>query len=450
MSESTEAKVMDVEKEELALFGGPKAVDIDPEDIFTWPIVTDEDREAVLDVLNRGAMSGTDVTKEFEKDFADWIGSEYALAHPNGTAALKAAMWACGVRAGDEIICPSITYWASAVPALSLGATVNFADIDPETLCIDPDDIEHRIGPKTRAIVVVHYCGYPAEMDPILDIASRHDIRVIEDNSHAHGSLYHGKMCGTMGDIGAMSLMSGKSLPIGEGGMMVTDDRELYERCVAWGHYERTGAPSNYNPPDKQVEDEELSRFAGVAMGGVKNRLNQMASAMGRVQMKNYPERMAEIQKAMNRFWDLLEDVPGMRAHRSPKDSGSTMGGWYHSRGIYHGEELGGLPCERFCEAVRAEGINNCYPGANFPLHTHEVFHSADLFGTGKPTALSFGARDVRQGEGTLPVAERIGELCFGIPWFKHDRPEQIEKYANAYRKVAAQADRLRETEDDE
>lgn len=429
---------------EPAILGGPQAITRDPEDIFTWPIVTEEDEEAVLEVLRRGAMSGTEITKAFEAEFADWIGAAHALAHPNGTAALRAAMWACGVGAGDEIICPSITFWASAIPALTLGAAVNFADIDPDTLCIDPEDIEHRIGPATRAIVVVHYAGHPCEMDRIMEIARRHDVRVIEDTSHAHGALYEGRMCGTIGAIGAMSCMSGKSLPVGEGGILVTDDRSLYERCVAWGHYVRTGAPSNYNPVDQQVHDEELSRYSGVPMGGYKNRLTQTASAMGRAQLRHYPRRMEEIQRAMNRFWDLLEGIPGIRAHRPAADSGSTMGGWYAAKGLYRSEELGGLPCERFCEAVRAEGVDNCRAGANWPLHLHPVFHTADLFHMGEPTMISFGQRDVRQGEGSLPVAERIEEICFSIPWFKHDRPEVIEEYAAAFRKVAQNAETLR------
>jgi len=422
---------------QLAILGGPKSVTLDPGDIFTWPIITEEDEQAVLDVLRRRAMSGTDITKQFEQEFAAWMGMEFGLGYPNGTDSLRGAMWACGVGAGDEIICPGMTYWASAMPALPLGAAVNFADILPDTLCIDPQDIEHRIGPRTRAIVVVHYAGYPCEMDEIMAIARKHGVRVIEDVSHAQGTLYKGKMCGTIGDVGAMSLMSGKSFAVGEAGILVTNDRPIYERCIAYGHYERTGAPSRWNPTDAQVTDADLKRYAGVPLGGAKHRMNQMCSALGRVQLKYYPQRIAEIQKAMNRFWDLLEGVPGILPHRPPKGSGSTMGGWYFPRGLYRGERLGGLPCEKFCEAVRAEGATMCYPGANFALYLHPAFHTADIFHMGKPTVISFGQRDVRQGPGTLPVSESIGQIAYGIPWFKEDRPEVIEQYAAAHRKVA-------------
>ena len=429
----------------LAISGGSRVIpqDANHKELFHWPIVTQEDEQAVLEVLRAGNMSGTDITKQFEAEFAEWIGAKHALGYCNGTAAILGAMWACGVGAGDEIICPSVTYWASAAQALQLGAAVNFADIDPKTLCIDPADIEHRIGPKTKVIVVVHYCAHPCDMDAIMAIAKKHNVKVLEDVSHAEGTLYKGRKVGTIGDIAGMSMMAGKSFAIGEAGMVTTNNRELYERCIAYGHYARTGAPSKFNPVDKQVHDESLSRFAGMPLGGVKHRMNQTCSAMGRVQLKYYPQRIAEIDKAMKRFWKLLEGVPGIRPH-VPKDSGSTNGGWYYVRGLYNADELGGLSCEKFCEAVRAEGVEACHHGANAPLHLHPVFHEADIFNQGQPTMVAFGQRDVRQGPGSLPVSERIDEITFCLPWFKHDRPEMIEQYANAYRKVAMQADQLR------
>lgn len=421
----------------LAIHGGPKSITSDPGDLFKWPIVTKEAEDAVLQVLRSGTMSGTDITKQFEKEFADWMGVEYALAYPNGTESLRGAMWACGLGAGDELICPSLTYWASCASALSLGATVNFADIDPDTLCIDPNDIEHRIGPNTRAIMVVHYAAYPCDMDSIMKIAKAHDIKVIEDTSHAVGSRYKGQLCGTIGDVSGISMMSGKSLPVGEAGMLVTNNRDIYEHAIAYGHYERTGMPSNYNPVDSQITIKELKPYAGLPLGGFKHRINQTCSAMGRVQLKDHNSRMDEIDKAMNRFWDLLEDVPGLNSHRPDSKSGSSKGGWYFPRGLYKSEELDGLSCETFCSAVRAEGVDVCVPGANWPLHTHPLFHTADLFHQGRPTAISFGQRDVRQGEGTLPVTENIKNFVYGVPWFKHDRPDEIEQYAAAYRKVS-------------
>ncbi|MFH1708462.1 MAG: DegT/DnrJ/EryC1/StrS family aminotransferase [Planctomycetota bacterium] len=417
----------------LAINGGAKTVADANADMFTWPIITKEHEEAVLAVLRAGKMSQTDVTKEFEKEYAVWNKRTFGLATNNGTAALHSAMWACGVGVGTEIIGPSLTYWASVQPALSLGASVVFADVRPETLCIDPADIEHRITPRTKAIVVVHYCGYPCDMDPIMAIAKKHKVKVIEDVSHAHGGLYKGRLHGTHGDIAAMSLMAGKSLAIGEGGMIVTNDAELYERCVFFGHYERT-TQTRWSAGTLEFKT-PLKEYAGLPMGGFKYRMHQLSSAVGRVQLKVYDAQMAEIQKAMNYFWDKLGAVPGMKPHRPAKGSGSTMGGWYSAHGLYEPAELGGLTAEAFCAAVKAEGVDT-WAGANAALHLHPLFHTADIYGHGKPTNLAFADRDLRQPKGSLPVTEAIQGRCLGIPWFKHHRPAVIDQYVAAFRKV--------------
>lgn len=419
----------------LAIHGGQPAVSRTNEDIFHWPIVTQEDEEAVLDVLRRGAMSGMDVTLQFEKEFAEWQGMKYALAHNTGTAALHCAMFGCEIGVGDEIIAPSITYWASVLQVFSLGATVVFAEIDPNTMCIDPNEIEKHISPRTKAIMVVHYMGHPADMDPIMAVARRHNLKVIEDVSHAQGGRYKGRMLGTFGDVAAMSLMSGKSLAIGEAGMLVTNDRKIYERAVAFGHYER------YNDT---IQDPDLAAYRGLPLGGYKYRMHQMSSAVGRVQLKHYDRRIAEIRQAMNYFWDLLQDVPGLQAHRTPTDSDSNMAGWYAPHGLYHPKQLGGLSVTRFAEAVRAEG-SQCSPGINKPLHTHGLLNTADVYGHDRPTRIAFSDRDLRQGIGELPISEEIGHRTYSIPWFKHYRPEIIEQHANAFRKAAENYEELLE-----
>ncbi|WP_271749253.1 DegT/DnrJ/EryC1/StrS family aminotransferase [Cohnella sp. JJ-181] len=414
--------------ERLALLGGTKAITDKPGDLFTWPIITEEDEAAALDVLRRGVMSGTEITMQFEQEFGRWMDVPYALAFNNGTASLQAAMYGCGIGVGEEIIGPSITYWASALQAFSLGATAVFADIDPVTLCLDPRDIERRIGERTKAIMVVHYLGHPADMDAIMRIADRYGLKVIEDVSHAHGGLYRGRKLGSIGHVGAMSLMAGKALAVGEGGMLTTSDRTIYERAVALGHYDRFNA---------EIADPALAPYRDLPLGGYKYRMHQISSAVGRVQLKHYDARHAEIGRAMNRFWDLLDGVPGIRAHRPDKDAPMRTGGWYAARGHYKSEELGGLSVTRFCEAVRAEGVDGCHPGCNLPLHRHALLQTADVYGHGKPTRIATAVRDVRQLDDSLPVSEEIARKVFSVPWFKHDRPDAIEAYAMAFRKVA-------------
>lgn len=420
---------MSKRKSSLAIFGGPKAVSLEQGDMFTWPIITQEDEGAALEVLRRGAMSGMDVTYKFEAEFAAWQRRKYALAFSTGTAALQGAMYGCGLGVGDEIICQSLTYWASALQCYSLGATVVFAEIHPDTLCIEPEDIERRISDRTKAIMVVHYLAHPADMDPILKIARKHNLKVIEDVSHAQGGSYKGRKLGTFSDVAAMSLMTGKSLAIGEGGILATDDREVYERAVALGHYERFQKSG-------QIATEYLKPLVGLPLGGYKYRMHQISSAVGRVQLKHYDARAREIRKAMNYFWDLLEGVPGLRAHRPPKGSRSDMGGWYAPHGLYRPEDLGGLSVTRFAAAVRAEG-SECGPGMNTPLHLHPLFNTADVYGHGKPTRIANSARDLRQPPGSLPVTERAPARAYSIPWFKRYRPEVIEEHANAFRKAA-------------
>ena len=421
---------------ELAILGGPKAVKTVNEKIFKWPRITKEDEYAVLDVLRKGKMSSIDITQKFEREFAEWLGVKYALAHNNGTSALHSALFGIGIGHGDIIICPSVTYWASCLQVFSLGGTVIFADIDPNTLNITADSIERRINEvdkrirnRIKAIVVVHYLGMPADMDSIMEVAKKHNLKVIEDCSHAHGAKYKGRVVGTFGDAAIFSLMSGKSLACGEGGILVTNNREIYERAIIFGHYERHSFA---------ITNKDLKKSSGLPWGGYKYRMHQLTSAVCRVQLRYYPERMREIDRAMNYFWDLLKGTPGIRAHRPPKGSGTTKGGWYSPHGIYVSEELGGLSIHRFCEAVTAEGVP-CSPGCNLPLHLHPLFNTIDVYHQGKPTRLACLPEeiDIRERPGSLPISETINEKVFSVPWFKKFKPKIIEEYAEAYKKVA-------------
>ncbi|MFI4911587.1 MAG: DegT/DnrJ/EryC1/StrS family aminotransferase [Sedimentisphaeraceae bacterium JB056] len=409
---------------DLALLGGSKSVVADQGDMFKWPIITGDHEAAAIDVLRKGLMSGIEITQKFEAKYAKWYGADYALACPNGTSTILEAMYAVGVKKGDEVICPSITFWASVVQLYTLRATPVFADIDPETMNIDPADIERKITPRTKAIMVVHYGGYPADMDSIMDIARRHKLKVIEDCAHAHGTLYKGKLAGTFGDVGMFSLMTGKAFAIGEGGILITNDREAYERALLWGHYIRHG----------NLTIEGIKEFGGLPCGGAKNRLNQMVSAIGIVQIDKYPAQMVEIDKAMNYFCQGLDGLPGIDVMKLPE--GSTKGGWYYPHFRYKTEELGGLSLKRFCGAIEAEG-SIAAPGCNKPLHTHPLFISMDVFGEGKPSRIA----NLDDAEGfeckqSLPVSERINNEVFGIPWFKHFRKDIIDEHIAAYKKV--------------
>ena len=423
----------------LALLGGPSVVpENQPKDaLFKWPIITEEDEAAALDVIRNNTYSNTGITMQFEEEFAEWIGRKYAVAYCNGTMSLAAAMFAIGLGAGDEIICPTKTYWASITQASTFGAAAVFCNID-ENLVIDPNDIERCISPRTKAIMVVHYCSYPADMDAIMAIAKKHNLKVIEDVSHAQGGLYKGKRLGTFGDIAAMSLMSQKTFAAGELGIVVTDNRECYERALAYGHYER-------NSPKYIVETEYLKGYTGIALGGVKGRPNQLCSALARVQLKYFDERCAVIRKAMNYYLDQIDQIDGLQAIRVDESTGSNMAGFYGVMIRYNPEKFGGLPVAKFAEAVRSETHNYCYAGGNFPLHTHNFFKTFDFMNAGKPSRIAYNDRDVRELDDACKPSEitnAFNTVCF----VKFDK-EWIDLYVKAFQKVAANYQQLLDDE---
>ena len=422
--------------EKPAILGGNRTLEHEnsPEELFHWPIFTEEDEAAVLDVFRNNKMSGNDGTAEFEKEFAAWQGRRFAVACCNGTMSLYAAMFAVGLKAGDELICPTKTYWASCLSAQNLGVSVVFANVDPDTLCLDPDDLPRCLGPRTKAIMVVHYKGYPCDMDRVMAFADAHGLMVIEDVSHAQGGHYKGRMLGTFGDVAAMSLMSGKSFACGELGVAVTDDRVCYERLLAFLHYERN--------EESLITDPALLPFLHLPLSGLKGRANQICTAIGRVQLKYYDARIREVRRANNYFFDGIEGLPGIRCHRVDESTGSDMAGWYIPCVVYHPEELGGLSPETVVRALTAEtGFPFHLLGGSFPLHTHPLFQTYDAWGLGRSSRVAFADRDVRELDKDLKRSEHI--VVIETPYFKKLIPEAIDRYISAFRKVFSQWEQL-------
>ena len=424
----------------LAITGGTPVLKAQDEGLFHWPIVNDAMRAAQAQVLETGNMSGTDIARRFEASFASWQERKYALSHNNGTNALNAAMFAVGLGPGDEIICTSVTYWASCTGALALGAAVVFCDIDPDTLQMDPASLEAHITPRTKAIMVVHYMAHPAPMDEIMAIARKHGLKIIEDVSHAQGGHYKGRKLGTFGDVAAMSLMSCKSFAIGEGGMLVTDDAEIFKRAVVFGHYDRI---------IDVCTDEEMEGPKNIPWGGLKNRMHQTSAAIGLEQLKKHDAEIAEIDRAMKYFWKGISDIPGI-SMIYPKEEGSDKAGWYASRFLYDAAAFGGISNVTFCEALNAEACGGFSFGCNMPLHFSSVFFDIDIYGHGRPTASAFlpDGVDLRAETGALPNAERVNMRVLGEPWFKHDDHAKIDPYVEAVRKVAANVGELQAIND--
>ena len=215
-------------KEELAIYGGPKTVDTD----YPRPVCDQTDIDEITNVVKSGSWGNPDcgeTVEMFEKEFADFCGSKYAIACVNGSVALRIALIACGVKPGDEVIITPYTFIATASIVLEANCVPVFVDIDPDTYNIDPAEIEKAITPATKAIIPVHFAGQACDMDAIMAIAKSHGLKVIEDACHGHGAEYKGKKLGSIGDAGCFSFQSSKNLTSGEGGMMITNDPDLYD-----------------------------------------------------------------------------------------------------------------------------------------------------------------------------------------------------------------------------
>jgi dTDP-4-amino-4,6-dideoxygalactose transaminase len=261
----------------------------------------EEERE-VLKVLRSRWLSTGPITEKFERAFSDYLRAGYAIAVSNGTAALHLALACLNLREGDEVILPSLTFVATANAVLYVGAKPVFADIvGTDNFNISPQEIEKKITKKTKAILVMHYGGYPCDMEPIMGIAKRRRIHVIEDAAHAPGGEYRGKKCGTIGDIGCFSFFSNKNLVTGEGGMVVTGNRAWAQRMLrmrshgmetlSWDKYR--GRVSSYD----------------IGTLGYNYRTTEIQSALGLVQLKKLARNNKRREKLVQAYRNELQGV---------------------------------------------------------------------------------------------------------------------------------------------
>jgi len=261
------------------------------------PVIAPEAKRAVLEALDTGWISSAGpAIEKFEKEFARFIGVKHGIAVSNGTAALHVAIAALGIGPGDEVIVPDFTMIASVVAVLYTGAIPIFVDIERETFAVDPEKIEKAITKKTKAIMPVHLFGHSANMDPILAIAKKHRLAVIEDAAEAHGATYHGKKCGSMGEVGCFSFYANKIITTGEGGMVVTDDDALADRVRRL----RDLAHS----PEKRFIHTEV---------GFNYRLTNLQAALGVGQMARIDEYIAKKEWMGRRYGEELSDIRGLR-----------------------------------------------------------------------------------------------------------------------------------------
>ncbi len=257
--------------------------------------------DAVEAVLKGGWLSMGAVSAEFEKDFSDFTGANFCFAVTNATAALHLACEALGVGPGDEVIVPSLTFVATANAVLYTGATPVFADITSEAdLTISAAAIEAAVTPRTKAIIVMHYAGYPCDMPAICALAEKHQLFIIEDAAHAAGSYLHGKHLGTLGDVGCFSFFANKNMSTAEGGMVTTNNAALAEKIKLLRSHGMTTLTWDRHRGHAWSYD--------VAAIGYNYRIDEIRAALGRVQLASLSERNQKRKQLTNHYFRLLKD----------------------------------------------------------------------------------------------------------------------------------------------
>lgn len=346
-------------------------------------------REDILrvvgDVIDAGAFAGGPFVEGFERDFAAYCGTRHAMAVGSGTDALWLALVAAGVEAGDEVITVPMSFIATAEAISFSGARPVFVDIDPDTYTMDPVALEKAITPLTKAVMPVHLFGQPADMNPILAIAAKHGLRVIEDAAQAHGAEYHGRKAGSLGDAGCFSFYPAKNLgAIGEGGAVVTDDDVLAEKI-------------------RMLRDHGQSRKYHHSILGWNSRMDGIQAAVLRLKLRHLDRQNRMRREHAVRYAELLEGVENVILPVT-RDTGTHV---HHIHAIQVDER------DRVISAFQKRGIGH---GIHYPVPIHL-----------QPAYASLG-----HAKGDFPVSEKCASRFLSLPMFPELAPEQIRTVAHA------------------
>lgn len=367
--------------------------------------IDDDDIQAVVDVLRSDWLTTGPKVAEFEGAFAEYVGSEEAVAVCNGTAALHAAVAALGIAPGDEVIVPAMTFAASANCVVYQGGTPVFADVDAETLLIDPLEVEAKITSQTKAVVAVDYAGQPADYDVLLEIADRHGIAVISDACHALGASYKGRKVGTLSNLSAFSLHPVKHITAGEGGVVTTNDPTFATQMRIFRNHGITS--------DHRQRESAGSWFYEMVNLGFNYRLTDFQCALATSQLKKLDGWIDRRQEIAARFDGVFAELPAIRPLKVMRGVSHA----YHLYVIRLDANLLRVARRQVFAALRAEGI-----GGNvhyIPVHLHPFYRNR--FGTAP---------------GMCPTAEAVYEDLLTLPMFAGMNDDDVEDVIEALIKV--------------
>lgn len=408
---------------ELAIHGGPAvAADLD---VPEWPRLNEASERYVQAALESGnwcRLTGGEFCDRLEAAFAEYHDAKHAVAVSNGTAAIELALLACGVEPGDEVIVPSYSFIASASAVPAVGAVPRFVDTDPETYNIDLDHLEEVIADRTVGVIGVHFAGYPMDIDRLVPLVKEHDLFLIEDAAHAQGTEWRGEKVGTFGDFGTFSFQESKSLPSGEGGIVITDDDVLAERARVLHNIGREQGTTGYR-------HYQLGR---------NYRLSELHAALALGQLEKLDEENRVREKNEQILLEELRSIPGIET--KPQDERITARGYCLENFRYNADAFDGLSRDTFLEALVAEGVP-VGDGYEMPIYRQPAFYRNEVSrcvpdGTDLPDYRNL----------YLPGVE---ELCRTNVSYSHRvllaEQEGIRSIAAAIRKIQHNTDQLLE-----
>ena len=361
------------------------------------PFLTGKEMEYVMDCLRTNWISSAGkYVNEFEQRFAEYIGCKYGISTTSGTTALHLALAALKIGRGDEVIVPAFTMIAPVFAVVYTGAKPVLVDADPETWNIDVNKIEEKITPNTKAIIPVHIYGHPCDMDPIMEIAEKYNLWVIEDAAEAHGAEYKGKKVGSFGHVSCFSFYANKIITTGEGGMVVTNDEKIAERA-------------------RRLKDQAYSperRFLHTDIG-FNYRMTNIQAAIGLAQLEHIDEFVEMRRRNAYLYNSRLKDVPGITL--PPEKEWAKNVYWMYS--ILIEENEFGMSRDKLMEELAKKGIET--RSFFIPMHKQPAFLSMGLF-KGK----------------TYSIAEEISEKGFYLPSSSGLKKEKIEYICEIIRKL--------------
>jgi dTDP-4-amino-4,6-dideoxygalactose transaminase len=406
---------------ELAIRGGSP---VRPQGFPTWPVFDDRDVEAVAETVRSGNWGGFPEpgpnAARFEEAFASYQGAQHGILMANGTVTMEVALKALGIGWGDEVIVPALTFAATAYAPMAAGALPILVDVTPDTWTIDPELVEAAITAKTRAVMPVHLGHQMADMDRIMDIASRHGIAVVEDCAHAHGQRWNERGAGCIGQFGSFSHQSSKILTAGEGGTLLTSDDDLARRAHSIVDCGR-------------AKDEQGQEYTF----GANYRLGELHAALLVTQMQRFEHQRVEREDAATYFEEVAVDVPGVRI--MPRDRRITRWSFYNYLLAIEPDAFAGASNEVVAYALEREGVaaEVQYP----PMSRYDLFQPSR---SRLPVAVEFAER-LDPSTMSFPVAEDAGlrrSIYLQENVFRAGR-EGIDDAVEAIAKVQKHADEL-------